>query len=479
MLKFFRNHAAAVGWVIVGSFVVTMFGGALLMHKAGNTPKTTETRKENWAYIGDIPVDQIRFKELLNQSFAPYMKDGGLSLDPQMVELLQYSALMQAVQYTILHEGARSAKIKPNNKEREAALQQVYIQYDLKDKKALKKTLKENNYPYDNFLSYLDADIVSQKFLTHLQNGIHLTNKDVDNAYVQIRLQHMLFKASENATEDLEAKAKTAAKKLGSGSTFESILGTVATDPTVIANGGDIGWVGIGMLPRELEKAAFSLDKGEWTQPIKSHYGYHIVKLTDRRTMARPSSINYEAEKAKLLPQYRQASVELFIKAFLDRYPLDVKDPILAAYYHKSQGNMTAAVNAYQAQISQSPYDPRPHYLLAHLYAGIDPQKSMEELKKAKIKIEIAPALNFAALHLLDGDLLHKTGDTTAANTAYDLAIRLASTQATTLGYLESFFKEHKDPARASQVAQLKAGLDARAALTTSAKAVPEKALPR
>ena len=481
MLKFFRNHAVAIGWVIVGSFVVTMFAGALLMHNAGDAPRVTDSPKDNWAYVGNVPVDQTRFKELLTQSFAPYTQNGGLALDPQMVELLQYSALMQAVQYTILHEGARSAKIKPTKQELEAALQRVYIQYDLKDKKALKKTLKENNYPYDSFVSYLEADIVSQKFLTYLQNSIQLTSQDVDNAYVQIRLQHMLFKPSDNATEDPERNANAAAKKLGTGSPFEAILSTVATDPNVIASGGDMGWVGIGMLPRELEKAAFSLEKGEWTQPIKTHYGYHIVKLTDRRTMERPSSINYEAEKAQLLPKYQQASVELFIKAFLDRYPLDVKDPILAAYHHKSQGNMTAAVNAYHAQISQSPYDPRPHYLLAHLYAGIDPQKSMDELKKAKIKIEIAPALDFAALHLLDGDLLRKIGDNAAANAAYDRAIRLAETQSATLGYLASFFKERQDTTRAVRVSQLKLALDAKAALTASANAqkMPEKALPR
>lgn len=481
MLKFFRNHATKVGWVIVASFVITMFAGALLMHNAGGEATPRETPKENWAYVGNTPVDQTRFKELLTQSFAPYTQNGGLELDPQMVELLQYSALMQAVQYTILHEGAVAAKIKPTKQDMEAALQRVYVQYDLKDKSALKKTLKENKYPYDTFIAYLEAEIVSQKFLTHLQNSIQLTNQDVDNAYTQIRLQHMLFKPSENATEAPEDKAKEAAKKLSKGSTFESILSTVATDPGVIANGGDIGWVGIGMLPRELEKAAFSLEKGEWTQPIKSHYGYHIVKLTDRRTMERPSSINYEAEKAQLLPKYQQAAVETFIKAFLDRYPLDVKDPILAAYYHKAQGNMDAAVNAYQAQISQSPYDPRPHYLLAQLYAGTEPQKSMEELKKAKIKIEIAPALDFAALHLLEGDLLRKAGDNTAANTAYDLAIRLAETQSSTLGYLQAFFKERQDNARTARVAQLKAGLDAKAALTASANAtkVPEKALQR
>lgn len=478
MLKFFRNHAAKVGWVIVASFVVTMFAGALLMHNAGDVPQSTAP-KENWAYIGDIPVDQTRFKDLLNQSFAPYVKNGGLELDPQMVELLQFSALMQAVQYTILHEGAVAAKIKPTKQERDAALQRVLVQYDLKDKKALKKTLKENKYPYDTFMANLEADIVSQKFLSHLQNNIQLTNQDVDNAYTQIRLQHMLFKPSENATEDPEKTAQKAAEKLRGGATFESVLGTSTTTPAILETGGDIGWVSIGMLPRELEKAAFSLDKGEWTQPVKSHYGYHIVKLVDRRSAERPSSINYEAEKAQLLPKYQQAAVENFIKAFLDRYPLDVKDPILAAYYHKSKGNLDGAVNAYQAQISQSPYDPRPHYLLAQLYAGMDIPKSMEEIKKAKIKIDIAPALNFPALHLLEGDLLRKSGEITAANAAYDLAIRLAETQVSTLGYLQAFFKERQDAVRSAKVTQLKEALEAKIALTASANVQPDNTLQR
>jgi foldase protein PrsA len=477
MLKFFRNNAAVFGWGIVAIFVITMFAGAMLMD-SGTTTAQTETPKENWAYIGDIPVDQTRFKEILTRSFAPYAQNGGLELDPQMVEILQYSALMQAVQYTVFHEGAMSAKIKPSKQDMEAALQQVYIQYDIKDKAALKKTLKENNYPYETFLESLKTDILTQKFITHLQDSITLTNQDVDNAYVQIRLQHALFKPSANATEDNENKAKQAATDLGKGATFETIVGKTTTDPAIISSGGDIGWVGIGMLPRDLEKAAFSLGKGEWTQPIRSHYGYHIVKLTDRRELQKPASINYEAEKEQLMPKYRQAAVENYIQAFLERYPLEVKDPLLAAYYYKSRGDMDGAVNAYQAQISQSPYDPKPHYLLAQLYSGYDISKSIEEIKKAKIKIDIAPSLDFAALHLLDGDLLRQSGQAPAANDAYDKAITLAQNQASTLGYMEAFFKERQDKTRESRVAKLKEAIEAKAALKAEADKAQENTAP-
>lgn len=471
MLKFFRNHAAKVGWVIVGTFVFTMIAGALFMGKAGKVRSDSKAPKENWAYIGDIPVNQNRFKELLTQSFAPYSHNGGLELDPQMVEIIQYSALMQAVQYTVLHEGALAAKIKPTKEDMDAALQHVYVQYDLKDKNALKKTLKENKYPYDAFIDYLKEDIVSQKFLTHLQSNIHLTNQDVDNAYVQIRLQHALFKPSDNEKEDIEGKAKAAATALRNGSSFEAILRTITQDPAIIASGGDIGWVSAGMLPRELEKAAFSLEKGEWTQPIRSYYGYHIVKLTDRRQLERPASINYAEAQAQLLPKYQKAAVESYIQAFLDRYPLEIKDPILAAYYYKARGDMDRAINAYQAQISQSPYDPRPHYLLAQLYSANDTTKALEELKKAKIKIEIAPALDFASLHLLEGDLLHKAGQALEANTAYDKAIQVGENQVKTLAYMQAFFKERQDKVRESRVTKLKEAVEAKVALKEAAKA--------
>jgi len=469
MLKFFRNNAAVVGWTIVGTFVFTMIAGALLMGTGSSPTSQNQSPKENWAYIGDIPVNQNRFKELLTQSFAPYTQNGGLELDPQMVEIVQYSALMQAVQYTVLYEGGMSAKVKPSKEDMSAALQRVYIQYDMKDNRALKKALKENNYPYDTFVDALKADVISQKFLTHLQSNIHLTNQDVDNTYVQIRLQHALFKPSDNAKEDLEAKSNAAATALQNGSSFEDIIRTISQDPAIIASGGDIGWVGIGMLPRDLEKAAFSLGKGEWSQPIRSHYGYHIVKLTDRREIDRPASINYEEAKEKLLPKYQQSAVETYIQAFLERYPLEVKDPILAAYYYKARGNLSAAINAYQAQISQSPYDPRPHYLLAQLYGNSDVQKGLDELKKAKIKVEIAPALDFASLHLLEGDLLRKSGQGTDAGTAYDKAIEVGQNQARTLTYMEAFFKERQDKVRESRVAKLKEAVDAKAALIEAA----------
>lgn len=450
MLKFFREKAALITWIIVAVFVLTMFAGLTLFHTMGGvTDNKTETApRENWVYIGDIPVDAARFNETLSQMLAPYAQGNGSQLDPQMGEMLQFSALMQAVNYTVLREGARASKLKVTKEEREAALQRVYVQYDLKDHKALKETLKKNNYPYKAFIASLEDDILAQKFLAQLQASVVLTNQDVDNTFSQIRVQHVLF-SDTTPTANSEQEAKVFIDALNKGISFADAL---AEQKKTEAGDGDIGWVSVGMLPRELEKAAFSLGIGEWTQPIKTLYGYHIVRVTDRQTRERPATINYTAEKELLLPKYQQAVVEMFIQSFLEKNALDVREPVLAAYYHKTQGNLSAAEAAYQSQISQTPYDPKPHYMLAHLYSGTDLNKALTEIKKAKIKIELAPNLDFASLHVLEGSLLRRTGQPQAALEAYDTAIRLAKDQLPALRYLQAYFKEIQDSARLDRV---------------------------
>lgn len=463
MLTFFRKNALVVGWAIVAVFVISMFGGLFLMKTSQTGMRHPEKPKDTWAYIGNIPVNQTRFQEIFAQSLAPYGKEGGLQLDPQMIEILQFSAFMQAVQYTVLYEGAVQAKVKPTSQEMDAQLQQVYVQYDLKDEKALKEALKKNNYDFDAFMDYLKADVITQKFMNGLQANIQLTNQDVDNMYTQIRVQHMVFRPSADVKlSEVESRAKAAAEALAKGKSFEEVLKQTTQDPAVLASQGDLGWVRVGMLPRALEKAAFSLGKGEWTPPIQSYFGYHIVKLTDRRELERPASINYVAEKQKLLPLYQKAAAESYIQAFLERNPLDIKEPALAAYYYKSRGDMPAAINAYQAQISKSPYDPRPHYLLAQLYMGQDVDAALTELKKAKVKIGISPSLDFSGLHLLEGDLLKKTGQSADAEKAYDEAIRVGELQMGTLGYLQAFFKDRGDTVRAQRVERLKTSLEAK-----------------
>ena len=104
----------------------------------------------------------------------------------------------------------------------------------------------------------------------------------------QIKARHILVKTEDEANEII--------KMLDDGADFVELAKKKSTGPSG-PNGGDLGFFGKGQMVPEFEKAAFALEIGKYTaKAAKTQFGYHIIKLEERRTAPPPE---YEALKAK------------------------------------------------------------------------------------------------------------------------------------------------------------------------------------
>lgn len=90
----------------------------------------------------------------------------------------------------------------------------------------------------------------------------------------QVHAYHILVKT--------EADAKQILEELKSGASFEKMAQLKSQCPSG-KKGGDLGWFGRGMMVREFEKAAFDLDKGKISGPVKTQFGWHIIKTVDKK----------------------------------------------------------------------------------------------------------------------------------------------------------------------------------------------------
>jgi peptidyl-prolyl cis-trans isomerase C len=98
----------------------------------------------------------------------------------------------------------------------------------------------------------------------------------------EVRARHILV-----ATED-EAKALIADIKKGGA--FDKLAKEKSTDKASGAEGGDLGWFKKSDMVKEFADAAFALKKGELTDaPVKTQFGYHVIKLEDRRQAPPPT----------------------------------------------------------------------------------------------------------------------------------------------------------------------------------------------
>jgi parvulin-like peptidyl-prolyl isomerase len=101
-----------------------------------------------------------------------------------------------------------------------------------------------------------------------------------------------------------EAVAKTIIDELNKGGDFSALAAKYSTDPGSKDKGGDLGWVGKGQFVPEFEKALFDdLKVGELTQvPVKTQYGFHVIKLLGREERSQIDLANIDSEIASRLP---------------------------------------------------------------------------------------------------------------------------------------------------------------------------------
>lgn len=77
-----------------------------------------------------------------------------------------------------------------------------------------------------------------------------------------------------------EQEANSVLFDLRNGKSFEEAARSKSLCPSG-KKGGDLGWFGRGQMVREFETAAFSLAKGDLSKPVKTQFGWHIIKLVD------------------------------------------------------------------------------------------------------------------------------------------------------------------------------------------------------
>jgi len=106
-----------------------------------------------------------------------------------------------------------------------------------------------------------------------------------DSGETFVRAKHILLKTENVTNEDsVKALAEEVAKRAKSGENFESLVSKYSADYGSAAQGGDVGYFSKGRMVPEFEKAAFETPVGGIVGPVKSRFGYHIIKVTDKNS---------------------------------------------------------------------------------------------------------------------------------------------------------------------------------------------------
>jgi peptidyl-prolyl cis-trans isomerase C len=115
----------------------------------------------------------------------------------------------------------------------------------------------------------------------------------------EVRARHILFRADpkdEAASTAAEDKVKAVIERLKKGEDFAKLATSLTEDPSGKQDGGDLGYFSKDQMVSEFSAVAFSLEKGQISGPVKTQFGWHVLKVEDKRTREPPAFEKVRAE---------------------------------------------------------------------------------------------------------------------------------------------------------------------------------------
>ena len=239
----------------------------------------------------------------------------------------------------------------------------LFVNYKLKVAAALDARLDTLASFKQEFAKYRDQQvrpsIVTSEDVENEARKIYDDRQKMIGDKGLIRPAHILIrlaqKASSAAQDSAKARIDSIYACLRSGADFADLATRLSQDPGSAKRGGLLPWICIGQTLKEFEDVAFSLNKGEMSEPFLSPVGYHIVKMTDRKQLEPYDSLRANIitfiEKRNLRDAIAQRKVSEMVKS--------------------SNGQLTAAEIMQQRADSLAKVDEAMKYLIQEYHDGL------------------------------------------------------------------------------------------------------------
>ena len=205
------------------------------------------------------------------------------------------------------------------------------IKETIDENPAYKEKLKEAGINEEFLKKQVKKDLVVSKYKENFIKDIKISDKEIKAYYEshkdefkiqEVRASQILIstldddnkQVSKEEKEKLKTKAEKLLNKVNNGEDFNKLAKKYSDDKNSGKNGGDLGFFSKDDKNIDFTKEVFKLDKGKRVALIETSYGYHIVKITDKRTVTKSLEDSKDDIKNKILNEKYSKQIDSLYK---------------------------------------------------------------------------------------------------------------------------------------------------------------------
>jgi peptidyl-prolyl cis-trans isomerase C len=174
--------------------------------------------------------------------------------------------------------------------------------------------------------------IIATKFIEEqINKNIYVADSEIEDYYARYKKEFVTptrYKAS-HILVSTERQAEEALNRLSKGEDFAVVAKEVSIDPSR-TNGGDLGYFTEGQMIPDFESACFKLDVGQTSAIVKTQFGYHIIKLTDKKP-SQAKALNEVADqiKRRIRDAKKSDRLQELVKDLRSKYSIKINKELL------------------------------------------------------------------------------------------------------------------------------------------------------
>lgn len=267
-------------------------------------------------------------KSAIESMYGTSIWDTEIEKGKKYSEFFKESVLDQMINTQVVYQKAKKDNLLPSKEEVDKKFQE--FQKETKENKSYQENMKKLGITDEDIKKEQEIGIAIQNYKNNFSKTTTISDEEIKKYYEnnksefyedKVKASHILIKTVDKNDKELpkekqeeaKKKAEDILKKVKSGEEFSKLAKEYSEDGSA-SNGGDLGFFTKGEMVPEFEAAAWGLKPGEVSELVKTKYGYHIIKVTDKVNKQLSFDEVKDTIKNKLLSEKFNTNVNKLVK---------------------------------------------------------------------------------------------------------------------------------------------------------------------